>query len=585
MKKALSLILALLFVLALFSGCGKGQTPTPTPTQAPDTNSTQAPDTPATEEPTPSKYNLAAGKFEVDEHGFPTAPYDYPGPLTTSDETFTFWTVTYTPQLVPEAGYMSTPLPTLERELTGVHMEYLLVPSETRRENYSVLLASDDLCDVMTGCISLHPTTIEEAVEDGYYVNIWDYRDYCPNYIYQVTYDRKKDTNTYATVFRSPDFIGAFYTMSRHAVISMNYLARGDWLSKLGKTNDDIVTFDDLHDMLMGFKVNIDSCDYPWSMISTLDVKGYYAFSAYDTLPAVGSGTLGPMYVIDGTVYFSHVTERDKAFMTMINSWYNEGIIDPNWAAYANVAETKERAITGKVGYMMMDEQEINDYEDATPGDGIKWVPIKRPVLYENQTFHMGGQTSRLGYGTVNINAKCQEIPLLISWCDWRYSLPGSDAISWGAEGVMWEYDANGKRVITDWALSEPEGVGFGWLSLFYGFNALSEHGMGDGDVLNMLPGSERLIEIEEYWATWDYDAAYDYPTGAKLNQEQSDRVDQYKNDVSTYITENYLAFVDGSKPLSEWDSYVNGLMQHGFADVVALYQEAYDTYRANMVE
>ena len=244
MKKALSLLMALLFALALFSGCGQGQSQTPTSapavTNAPAASSTDKPDTPATEEPAQSKYNLAAGKFQVDEHGFPTAPYDYTAPLTTSDETFTFWTCTWTPQLIPEDGYMSTPLPALERELTGVHMEYMMIPSETRRENYSVLLASDDLCDVMTGCISLHPTTIEEAVEDGYYVNIWDYRDYCPNYIYQVTYDRKKDTNTYATVFRSPDFIGAFYTMSRHAVISMNYLARGDWLSKLGKTNDDI---------------------------------------------------------------------------------------------------------------------------------------------------------------------------------------------------------------------------------------------------------------------------------------------------------------------------------------------------------
>lgn len=529
-------------------------------------------------------YNLPAGKFAVDEHGFPTAPYDYTSPLTTSDEVFTYWSVTWTPQLLPEEGYNSTPLPTYERELTGVNMEYVMVPSETRRENYSVLLASDDLCDLMTSSISFHPTTIEEAIEDGYYINIWDYRDYCPNYIYQITYNRSVDTNTYATVFRNPDLIGAFYSMSKNACISMNYLTRSDWLAKLGLTNDDIVTFDDLHDMLMGYKVNIEGCDFPWSMISTLDVKGYYAFSAYDTLPAVSSTTLGPMYVIDGKVYFSHVTERDKSFMTMINSWYNEGIIDPNWAAYQNVAETKEKAINGKVGYMMMDEQEINDYESATPGEGNKWVPVKRPVLYEGQTFHMGGQTSRLGYATVSVNANCKNIPLMVTWCDWRYSSQGSDAISWGREGIMWEYDANGKRVATEFALSEPAGVGFGWLVMFYGFNALSEHGMGDTTTLNMLPGSERLQEIEDYWNTWDYDAAYDYPTGAKLNTEQSELLEKYKNDVATYIAENYLAFVDGSKPLTDWDSYVDGLMQHGFDEVVALYQDAYDNYQKNSV-
>ena len=92
------------------------------------------------------------------------------------------------------------------------------------------------------------------------------------------------------------------------------------------------------------------------------------------------------------------------------------------------------------------------------------------------------------------------------------------------------------------------------------------------------------MKDIVAYWATWDYDGAYEYPTGAKLNQEQSDKVDQYKNDVATYISENYLAFVDNSKPLSEWDSYVNELMQHNFPEVVALYQEAYDTFQATMV-
>ncbi len=48
-----------------------------------------------------------------------------------------------------------------------------------------------------------------------------------------------------------------------------------------------------------------------------------------------------------------------------------------------------------------------------------------------------------------------------------------------------------------------------------------------------------------------------------------------------TYISENYLAFVDGSKPLSEWDSYEKGLADIGLADFLAIYQEAYDAYKA----
>ena len=593
MKKALSLLFALLFVLALFSGCGQGSanpTPQPQNTTAPGTSETAVP----TEEVNTGADNtkpgpldhLANGNFPKDEHGFALETYNYEGPLTTSDEVFTFWTVTYMPQLVPEEGFNNTSLPKVEREATGVQMEYQLIPSESRRENYAVLLASDDLCDLMTGTISFHPGTIEDGIEDGFYINIHDYMDYCPNYIYEVTHDRKNDTNTYATIFRGPDVIAAFYTLSKNSHLSTNYLARRDWLEKCGLTNDDVNTFDDLHDMLMAFKVNIDTCDYPWSMLSTIDARGYYTFTAYDTLPAVSGTALGPMYVIDGTVYFSHSTDRDREFMTMINSWYNDGIIDPNWAGYSSVADTKSRAVNSEVGYMMMNIQEIPDYEQAIPSDSDEpsWVPIKRPVRYEGQTFHCGGERSRLGTGTVSVNAKSSDIPLLVSWCDWRYSPKGSEISSFGEEGVLWNWDENGKRVATEFAFSNPAGYGFGWITLFYAFNALSEHGMGDNAVMDLQPGWDKMKDIVAYWDQWDYDGAYEYPAGAKLNQEQSEKVDQYKNDVATYIAENYLAFVDNSKPLSEWDSYVNGLMQHNFPEVVALYQEAYDNFQATMV-
>lgn len=593
MKKALSLILAVLMVLALFSGCG--QKPAPAETKAPASQapaaskapaaSTAAPAAQESEEPAeePSLYNLPAGKFEVDENGYPTEPYDYTEPLTTSDEVFTYWGVTYTPQLLPEDGYNATPLPKAEREATGVHVEYIMVASESRKENYSVLLASDDLCDMMTGSLGFHPTTIEVAIEDEYYINIYDYRDYCPNYIYQATFDRHINPNTYAGIFRSPTLIGCFYTMSKNSGLSTNYLARADWLEKLGLCNDDIVTYDDLHDMLTAIKVNIDTCDFPWSMHSTIDVANYSTFTAYDTLPAVSTSSLGPMYTINGEVFFAHVTERDKKFMTMLNQWYNEGLVDPNWMAYQSTSDIREKATTNKVGYMMMNISEVTDYETGSVDPNTRWDPILRPVLYEGQTFHLGGQTNRLGYGTVSVSAKCANIPLAVTWCDWRYSPTGSDIISWGPEGVIWEYDAEGKRVATEFALSNPQGVGFAWLCMFYGFNALSEHGIGDGDRSYLVPGNERMRDISRYWARWDYDAAYEYPQAVKLDSEQDEEVAQYKNDIVTYIAENYLAFVDGSKPLSEWDSYVEGVMQHHLPDVIAVYQDAYDTFLANM--
>ena len=51
--------------------------------------------------------------------------------------------------------------------------------------------------------------------------------------------------------------------------------------------------------------------------------------------------------------------------------------------------------------------------------------------------------------------------------------------------------------------------------------------------------------------------------------------------DLNTYYQENYIAFVDGSKPMSDWDSYINDINSFGYQRVQELYQTAYDRYMA----
>ena len=111
MKKKLAFILALVFVLALFAGCGGKNTGNtgnnaakPTASGNDTAKPTDQPDTP-TEEPSP--YNFAIGKYEVNEAGFPTEKYVYELPLSTTGESFTKWTTCYTPQFIPEGGARS----------------------------------------------------------------------------------------------------------------------------------------------------------------------------------------------------------------------------------------------------------------------------------------------------------------------------------------------------------------------------------------------------------------------------------------------------------------------------------------------
>ena len=68
-----------------------------------------------------------------------------------------------------------------------------------------------------------------------------------------------------------------------------------------------------------------------------------------------------------------------------------------------------------------------------------------------------------------------------------------------------------------------------------------------------------------------------------KLNDEEREETTQLFTDLNTYYEENYVAFVDGSKPMSEWDSYLADIMNFGYERIQELYQQAYDRYMSEL--
>ena len=164
MKKTLALILAVLMVVALFAGCGKDTTTPTTPgtdtpsSSAPSTGTegTDTPDAPVEED---SPYNFAKGKFEYNADGYVDENYSYELPLSTTDEILTNWTTFWLPQYIPEGGMKELETLAYMEEITGVHIEYEVISSEQRSTNFSVLLASDDLRDIMDGATSSTPAS------------------------------------------------------------------------------------------------------------------------------------------------------------------------------------------------------------------------------------------------------------------------------------------------------------------------------------------------------------------------------------------------------------------------------------------
>ncbi|NLO47473.1 MAG: hypothetical protein GX111_04015 [Clostridiales bacterium] len=584
--KKLAFLLSILFILALFAGCEGSTTTTPTDSQPSETGTSAPTETAQTPEPTEdaSPYNLAAGKYEVNDRGFPLANYEYELPLSTTDEVFTFWTTCYSPEAITEDNFGDMPYQSALREKTGVNIEYMIISSDMMRENLSMIIASDDLPDLMSNVYYYFAGPITSGIEDGYFANLYDYKEYIPNYLYQVT-RYESDPDVFDLLFYNDTTILSFTLGTEEPMPATGYCARADWLRDLGLTPEAIVTYDDIHEMLTRFKIDIGS-QGPMGIFSMVEISSGTFACGYNTAATLNQAGLPLPRVVDGVPQFTLTQEDDRYLMQLLTDWHAEGLIDPNWNSYALTVDMNAALTTNVIGYMSFNPSELKDLEINTSDPDCEWVALTRPLMQEGQQLHFlqYGENSSMavggGIGGCVISARCQNIPLLATWCDYGYSVEGSLFISWGVEGITWEYDENGNRLLTDFALNNPDGISTPWLLLVYAMNPFTDPGIQHHLRTYAYPGGEKLVNfMRDTWIIKGYDKAYDWPRSLKFSAEQTTEINSHAADIGTYMAENWLAFVDGSKPMSEWDSYVQGLKEFGLSRCEEIYTEAYNTF------
>lgn len=583
--KKLAFILAIALIIALFAGCGSGgstntnsggnntkATPAPTDKPAQQTNAPEEDDSP---------YNLAAGKYELNSEGFPAEKYVYELPLSTTDEVFTQWTTCYTPQYIPEDGFGSIEVWANLAKMTGVKIEYDVVASATRSENFSVLLASDSLEDIMDQALSFYKGgTALDAINDGYFVNLNDYREYMPCYMYETYVRSLENINVMDKVFYDKNTVPGFLGMLIEPSPSMGLFIRQDWLDSLGLGDAiDITTYDELTEAMTAFKT-ADASRFPiWIPNTITQGKHNYLSCGFDTFVYTD---LSFKRVVNGKVEFCGTTEDDRDAMTLLNSWFNKGFIDPNFAAHDASYDSTPQFTRGEVGVTYRTPSQITALEETNDDPNCRWEAIKMPRKYEGQVLKYGLLTDQFDYGSTYISTNCENIPLAVSYIDWWYSDEGGDYVSWGIEGISWEYNEQGKRMLTDFILNHEAGQSFAMC--LYATSGLVNAGLYAHKRGYAVKNGERFLAVFDIWEEKapTYSGEYDFPAGVKLTAEQSSEATALLADLNTYFSENYISFLDGSRPMSDWDNFQAGLKSTGLDSLQAIWQEAYEDYLAS---
>ncbi len=442
-------------------------------------------------------------------------------------------------------------------------------------DDYNMMLASGDWCDIIADTNLLnYKGGPEQAFADGFALPLNDIiEEYCPN--------------LKAYLEANPDVDKAMKTDSGHyycfpsvssssSANTCGAYIRKDWLEKLNLKVPD--TIDEWHDVLLAFKEELGiSAPYSETMGNLLAQSAFaYAFGV--------AANNGRRLMMNGEqVIFAPITDNYKAFLTTMNQWYKEGLLDTDIAAI-NSASVSAKMISGDAGattaWLVSGLQATQIAgEEQNPDFKLTAVAVPRVEADVPQTHAL---TSYKFTGSGNfITGSCKNIEAAARFLDWQYSEEGILYNNFGVEGVSYNM-VDGKPVYTDDVLyNYPEGWTLGQSIAKYALGANASLVTMDEYYLQTLVRDEAR-EGSAIWSAAAENALQYVVPPVTLNEEESEIVGKYAADILTAVNEMSIKFILGTEDIEEaWDSYIEMIKGMHVDEVVSAYQAAVDRYMA----
>ena len=570
-RKVLALLLCLGMLLGLLAGCGSQ---VPTSSAAESSSNVQASTGEATEpvqedapeiesgEPEASAVDSSAEEAaepEEDSELFTWGqisfhPTEIALPLTEEPVTLSLWTDFLPPLFAAMNGMEDNSVYIELEKRTGVDLDITSVAITDASTQASLLVASGDFPNLWYGFVNYYGGTIDSAVDDEIVYNLADYKDSMPNYFAMIDENEELRKDTYTDSGVMAQTYGVFADPKSTQGLAL----RKDWLEAQGL--DVPVTYDDYYEVLTSFKNNYDA-------VYWMNSYGEQYFSAgYDVVPG--------FMVRDGKVEYGFMEDAYLDYLTMMNKWYSEGLI---WKDFATSSTNMDEAAAGTGEYGVFD-MSLSKYDLIMSNDSTGEMAFQgaTPAVKEpGQMLHTGNKPSTLGFKGISLSTSCPDeyLEIALQWLDYWFTPDGSYLANYGVEGEAYNL-VDGEIVWTELMTNNPE-LNFTW--------AMNKYAMASGPFI--MDGDKIYSDYND--AQWelmdvynsDYtDYAYAMPK-ISLTTEESDIYTSTYNDINTYVSETFLLFINGDKPLDEFDEFVDNINNLGIQDCLDCQQAAYDRY------
>lgn len=454
---------------------------------------------------------------------------------------------------------------------TGVHLEMEMVSSADYQTNFNLMIASGTLADLIYVGASYYAEGVDAAIDDGYFLDLTDLVDeYMPNYQKVRTSDIQYELLSTTDSGR----LGAVYELRQSKQGPwLGLWIRQDWLDDLGL--DTPVTFDDYHEVLTAFK----------------NEKGATAplilnFSGSDGEFGTMSGGLNVLnsWQLDetGKVNFGPYMDAWKEYVTIMNQWYNEGLIDPDFMATDERTADMAKVVTGASGLFAALYTMPSVYEAASEDSNMNLAPVNPPVKNEGDEIHIRLRDSYTS-GNTAISADCENPEVAMRWLDYLFTEEGALLANYGIEGDTFEFNEEGEPEFTDKILNNENG----WTMT----QTVASYLCPSAGIANWSDWTRELAGVPEKdqacYDVWsEADDTWRLPSSVTLTQDESTERAALYADISTTVKEQTAQFISGALDIeSNWDAYIASLESSGIERAIEITQAAYDRYLARVQE
>lgn len=355
-----------------------------------------------------------------------------------------------------------------------------------------------------------------------------------------------------------------------------------DEFSVLGK-NTDIVSFplpyesSLYHDVLTAFKNNY-NCSSPLFLADSGVPVGDYLVAGYGVAGFSNPNTTQvPFYQVDGRVEFGPIQDGYYEYLQMIKQWYDEGLIDKDFATTGNFMFPADDLIANdQVGIFYSFVARISAFSDINEDPSFNIQPIADAVKNVGDQNHLRHINS-LTAGSIGISSQCAYPEVAAQYMDAWFTNEGYMLANYGTENETYIQDEDGTIQFTDVILNNPDGLSFDMCLYKY---CLYNQGVflnnWERQILSYTDAQKASIEI---WNTSDYE--YGFSSDITMTAEETEEFTAAYSDIKTYVAENTLNFILGATPLDDahWNAYVAAVENMGIDHCIEIKQQSVTRY------